>query len=93
VIREATAADEPALRALDRRIWSWLHAPVEPRDQPFDTEGVLVHEADGEIAGYVAWRGADASGTAAAGDRRSACRARLPWCGRGRLVYAIAALE
>jgi ribosomal protein S18 acetylase RimI-like enzyme len=53
VIREATPADEPALRALDRAIWSWLHAPVEPRDDRFDTEGVLVHVTDGEIAGYV----------------------------------------
>lgn len=53
MIREATPADEPVLRALDRRVWSWLHAPAEPRDRRFDTEGVLVYEADGEIAGYV----------------------------------------
>jgi ribosomal protein S18 acetylase RimI-like enzyme len=53
VIRPATPADEPALRALDRRVWSWLHAPVEPRDRPFDTEGVLVCVLDGELAGYV----------------------------------------
>jgi RimJ/RimL family protein N-acetyltransferase len=52
MIRDATPADEPALRALDRRIWSWLHAPVEPRDRPFDTDGVLVHVLDGEITGY-----------------------------------------
>lgn len=53
MIRAATEHDEPALRQLDRRIWSWRHAPVEPRDRPFDTTGVLVHEAEGEIAGYV----------------------------------------
>ena len=53
MIRAATPADEPALRALDRRIWCWLHAPVEPRDRRFDTEGVLVDITDGEIAGYV----------------------------------------
>lgn len=53
MIRAATPQDEPALRALDRRVWSWLHAPVEPRDRPFDTAGVLVYEVDGEIAGYV----------------------------------------
>lgn len=53
MIRSATPEDEPALRALDRAIWSWLHAPVEPRDRPFDTTGVLVYDADGEIAGYV----------------------------------------
>lgn len=53
MIRPATPHDEPALRALDRRVWSWLHAPVEPRDRPFDTTGVLVYELDGELAGYV----------------------------------------
>jgi ribosomal protein S18 acetylase RimI-like enzyme len=53
MIRAATPSDESALRALDSRIWSWLHAPVELRDGPFDTEGVLVYLADGEIAGYV----------------------------------------
>ena len=53
MIRAATPDDEPALRALDRRVWSWLHAPVEPRDRPFDTEGVLVYEVEDEIAGYV----------------------------------------
>ena len=53
MIRAATPADEPALCALDRRIWCWLHAPVEPRDRRFDTEGVLVDITDGEIAGYV----------------------------------------
>ena len=53
MIRAATRADEPALRALDRRIWCWLHSPVEPRDCRFDTEGVLVYITDGVIAGYV----------------------------------------
>jgi ribosomal protein S18 acetylase RimI-like enzyme len=53
VIRDATSADELALRALDRQIWSWLHTPFELREGSFDTEGVLVHETDGEIAGYV----------------------------------------
>lgn len=53
MIRAATEEDEPALRALDRRIWSWLHAPVEPRDRPFDITGVLVYDAESEVAGYV----------------------------------------
>jgi ribosomal protein S18 acetylase RimI-like enzyme len=53
VIRAATPADEPPLRQLDRRVWSWMHSPVEPRERPFDTDGVLVFIADGMIAGYV----------------------------------------
>jgi ribosomal protein S18 acetylase RimI-like enzyme len=53
VIRSARREDAEPLRALDREVWSWLHAPVEPRDRPFDIEGVLVYELEGEIAGYV----------------------------------------
>jgi ribosomal protein S18 acetylase RimI-like enzyme len=53
VIRSARRDDAGPLRKLDREIWSWLHAPVEPRDRPFDIEGVLVYELEGEIAGYV----------------------------------------
>lgn len=53
MIRAATPQDEPALRALDLRTWSWVHSPVPPREKPFDTEGVLLHDADGTIAGYV----------------------------------------
>ncbi|MDA0180167.1 GNAT family N-acetyltransferase [Solirubrobacter phytolaccae] len=53
MIRSARRKDAKALRRLDREVWSWLHSPVEPRDVPFDIEGVLVYELDGEIAGYV----------------------------------------
>ena len=53
MIRPATEADAPALRALDDEIWSYLHSPVPRSDTPFDTAGVLVDERDGEVAGYV----------------------------------------
>jgi ribosomal protein S18 acetylase RimI-like enzyme len=53
VIRDATPQDEPALRELDLRTWSWRHSPAPPRERPFDTEGVLIDERDGALAGYV----------------------------------------
>ena len=53
MIRPATPDDAPALKALDDAIWSFEHSPVEPRDRPFETDGVLVDERDGELAGYV----------------------------------------
>lgn len=52
MIRAATPADAPALDALDRRNFSFEHSPVPPRDRPFETDGVLVHELDGTITGY-----------------------------------------
>ena len=55
MIRPATAADEPALRALDLETWSSLSSPgpVPPPERPFDVGGVLVAERDGALAGYV----------------------------------------
>jgi RimJ/RimL family protein N-acetyltransferase len=55
VIRPARAADEPALRALDRATWSTLHspAPLPPADREFELDGVLVAELADGIAGYV----------------------------------------
>jgi len=52
MIRPATPQDAQALDALDRRNFSFRHSPVPPRDRPFDTEGVIVCELDGELAGY-----------------------------------------
>jgi ribosomal protein S18 acetylase RimI-like enzyme len=55
VIRPARADDEPALRALDRAVWSWDVSPSPLRDAPFPLDDVLVFEADdGSVAGYVA---------------------------------------
>jgi ribosomal protein S18 acetylase RimI-like enzyme len=54
VIRPATPADEPALRALDTDNWSTLSSPVPERpDREFEVEGVLVAELEDGIAGYV----------------------------------------
>jgi ribosomal protein S18 acetylase RimI-like enzyme len=55
VIRPATPADEPALRALDLATWSTLSspAPAPPPDRPFELDGVLVAELEDGIAGYV----------------------------------------
>jgi RimJ/RimL family protein N-acetyltransferase len=55
VIREATPDDEGALRRLDRSDWSTLHtpAPLPPADKPFPTDGTIVSELDGVLAGYV----------------------------------------
>jgi ribosomal protein S18 acetylase RimI-like enzyme len=55
VIRPATPADEPALRALDLATWSTLHspAPPPPPDRPFELDGVLVSELADGIAGFV----------------------------------------
>ena len=55
MIREARAADEPALRRLDRATWSTIAspAPPPPPDQPFEPDGVLVAELADGIAGYV----------------------------------------
>jgi ribosomal protein S18 acetylase RimI-like enzyme len=54
VIRPARADDEPALRALDRATWSWAVSPSPLRDGAFSIDDVLVCEADGDVAGYVA---------------------------------------
>jgi ribosomal protein S18 acetylase RimI-like enzyme len=55
VIRPATAADEPALRALDRASWSTVSTPTPPLppDHEFEIDGVLVAELADGIAGYV----------------------------------------
>jgi ribosomal protein S18 acetylase RimI-like enzyme len=55
VIRPATPADGPALRAIDHDGWSHLHSPVPrpPLDKPFETGLVLVDERDGQVAGYI----------------------------------------
>jgi GNAT superfamily N-acetyltransferase len=55
VIRAATPADEPALRALDLATWSTLAspAPPPPPDREFELDGVLVAELADGIAGYV----------------------------------------
>lgn len=55
MIRPATDADEPALRALDRSNWTTLSspAPVPPPEKEFEIEGVLVAELEVGIAGYV----------------------------------------
>lgn len=55
VIRPATPADERALRALDRAVWSTLHspAPLPEPERPFEVEGVWVSELSDGIAGYV----------------------------------------
>lgn len=55
MIRPATPADEPELRALDRATWSTIAspAPVPPPDQPFELAGVLVAELEDGIAGFV----------------------------------------
>jgi ribosomal protein S18 acetylase RimI-like enzyme len=42
------------LRALDRATWSPSVTPGPLSDAPFDTEGVIVAEVEGEVAGYVA---------------------------------------
>lgn len=56
MIRPARPDDAPALRALDRAVWSWDHtpAPRPPADAPFAVDGVLVADEGGEVAGYVA---------------------------------------
>jgi len=53
VIRPATPQDAAALQALDHAIWSYEHSPAPAREKPFATEGVLVDERDGELAGYI----------------------------------------
>jgi ribosomal protein S18 acetylase RimI-like enzyme len=55
VIRAATPADEPALRALDLATWSTLAspAPPPPPEREFELDGVLVAELEDGIAGYV----------------------------------------
>ena len=54
-IRPATDDDVPALQALDVAIWSpdVTPAPKPAADKPFATDGVLVAEVDGVVAGYV----------------------------------------
>ncbi|MFF5972465.1 GNAT family N-acetyltransferase [Streptomyces sp. NPDC012769] len=59
-IREARAADEPALAELDRTTWSSLHAVMPPPEagQPFyderhRPEHYLVAELGGAVVGYV----------------------------------------
>jgi ribosomal protein S18 acetylase RimI-like enzyme len=54
LIRPARADDEPALRALDRATWSWDVSPAPLSDRAFPIDDVLVFEADGSVAGYVA---------------------------------------
>jgi ribosomal protein S18 acetylase RimI-like enzyme len=54
VIRAARPADAGPLRALDRATWSPSVTPGSLSDAPFDTEGVIVAEVEGEVAGYVA---------------------------------------
>ncbi len=54
MIRPARADDEPALRALDRATWSPVVSPAPLTDRPFPLDDVLVCEAAGEVAGYVA---------------------------------------
>jgi ribosomal protein S18 acetylase RimI-like enzyme len=54
VIRPARADDEAALRALDRAVWSWDVTPSPLRDAPFPLDDVLVFDAEGSVAGYVA---------------------------------------
>jgi ribosomal protein S18 acetylase RimI-like enzyme len=54
VIRPARADDEPALRALDRATWSWDVTPGPPSEGPFAIADVLVFDAGGTVAGYVA---------------------------------------
>lgn len=58
MIRPARPDDAPALRALDRAVWSWDHspAPCPAPDAPFGIDGVLVADEAGEVAGYVALR-------------------------------------
>jgi ribosomal protein S18 acetylase RimI-like enzyme len=55
VIRPATPADEPALRALDLATWSTIATPTPPPppDREFELDGVLVAELEDGIAGYV----------------------------------------
>jgi ribosomal protein S18 acetylase RimI-like enzyme len=55
VIRPATPADEPALRALDLATWSTIATPTPPPppDREFELDGVLVSELADGIAGYV----------------------------------------
>ena len=55
MIRPASPADEPALRALDHATWSSLSspAPPPPPERLFDLDGVLVAELEDGIAGYV----------------------------------------
>ena len=55
MIRPATPADEPALRALDLATWTSLSspAPPPPAERPFELDGVLLAELADGIAGYV----------------------------------------
>lgn len=55
MIRDATEADEPMLRKLDRAHWTTLSspAPPPPPDHEFEIDGVLVAELEDGIAGYV----------------------------------------
>jgi ribosomal protein S18 acetylase RimI-like enzyme len=55
VIRAATPADEPALRALDLATWSTVATPTPPPapEHEFELDGVLVAELADGIAGYV----------------------------------------
>jgi ribosomal protein S18 acetylase RimI-like enzyme len=55
VIRAATPADEPALRALDLATWSTVSTPTPPPppEREFELDGVLVAELADGIAGYV----------------------------------------
>ena len=54
MIRPARPADDTALRELDRATWSWSVSPAPASSASLDTEGMLVAEVDGEVAGYVA---------------------------------------
>jgi ribosomal protein S18 acetylase RimI-like enzyme len=58
MIRPARVDDDAALRALDAETWSPRVTPGPPPapDAAFDTEGALVIEMDGAVAGYVSLR-------------------------------------
>jgi ribosomal protein S18 acetylase RimI-like enzyme len=60
VIRAASAADDPALAALDQLTWSWQWSPspTPPPGTPFfedhgRPEDILVAEASGAVVGYI----------------------------------------
>ena len=55
MIRQATAADQKAIREIDRLTWSSLSSPVPlpPPDREYGLDGLYVAELVGGIAGYV----------------------------------------
>ena len=55
MIRPAVAADQRAIREIDRLTWSSLSSPVPlpPPEREYELDGLYVSELEDGIAGYV----------------------------------------